>query len=110
MAFRLLRNIEQCASLLVNGKWIANVGFGKQSKKVRRVLPEERKLIQLTVDGKFVAKHDTLADAVAAVDAKPCALFAALYRGCGICKGYRWLRNADYLKRMSNQHDKPCSD
>lgn len=85
--------------------YVWKYSHGKQSKKVRRVLPEERKLIQLTIDGKFVAKHDTLADAVAAVGAKPCALFAALYRGCGICKGYRWLRNADYLERMSNQHD-----
>ncbi len=83
---------------------------GKQSRKVRRILPEERKLIQLTLDGKFVAKHDTLADAVAAVGTKPSSIFAALYRGCGICKGYRWMRNADYIASMSNQCEMPCSD
>lgn len=76
---------------------------GKQARKVRRILPEEHKLIQLTLDGQFVAKYDSFADAVASVGTKPNSIYAALYRGCGICKGYRWMRNADYIARKDNQ-------
>ncbi len=82
---------------------------GKLPRKVRRELPEDRKLIQLTIDGKFVAKYDTLADAIAAVGTNQSAIFAALYRGCGICKGFRWMRNADYIANGFNLH-KTCSD
>lgn len=76
----------------------------------KKVLPEERKVIQLTMSGEFIAKFDTVADAAKCTHSNPTNIGNTMSGLRKSCNGFRWMRNADYIARMSNQKDILCSD
>lgn len=84
--------------------------FNPKPIPAKKVLPEDRKVIQLTMSGEFLAKFDTIADAAKCTNSNPTNIANTMSGLRKSCNGFRWMRNADYIASVSNQKEVPCSD
>jgi hypothetical protein len=59
----------------------------------------ERAVVQLTIEGEFVEKYDSVADAGRAVDAESTNICKALRNENRTCQGFKWMYLEDYIKQ-----------
>lgn len=77
--------------------------FNPKPVTVKKTLPEDKKVVQLTMSGEFVAKYDTIADAAKYTNSNPNNIGNTMRGLRKSCNGYIWMRNSDYTQIIAMQ-------
>lgn len=94
------RSLVRCA----RGFFFCYAGEFNPKPIATKKIPEEKKVIQLSLSGEFIAKFNTIADAAKSTNSSPSNIGSTLKGERKICNGFKWMRNGDYMTWKSNQH------